>query len=216
METYDGRVTDESPPPKPWPVRAARWATASSGLIIVLLVLGVLVLPQAVRSEVRAVPDDLCALVPAELLARLVPAPATPERRTGPASDQRARAECEVSTEKRDATYGSLVLEVERHGAAMFRGAAGDTRDSYAGLKQTRLTGGLVPQRVADVPGLGDDAYVTGDASTTDRASRGFAIVTVLAGDTILTVSYNAAPSTDALATSAAVTVARAMLGGLR
>ncbi|MET7421119.1 hypothetical protein [Dactylosporangium sp. NPDC005555] len=210
-------MTVDASAPAPGLVRLARWAPAVSGLALALVPLLGVVAATFARSGVRAAPGDLCGLVPAGLLGRLVPTPGAPQRE--PSRVDLAR--CMVSTDRPQpsAGYGALVLEVERHGGATLQSPADRAQDWYAGLKRTRLEGrGVKPQRVVDVPGLGDDAYVTTDEPSADRDGdpRGFAIATVLAGDTVLTVSYTAEPSTDALATAAAVSVARAVLGGVR
>ncbi|GIJ49154.1 hypothetical protein Val02_60400 [Virgisporangium aliadipatigenens] len=162
-------------------------------------------------------PDDPCALVAADLLARLVPGARVDERvvRTGRYT---TFAVCAFRSGEGAPAVGLLWLRVERHGDRGGQDPGQHAQDGFARGKRAELAGG-VP--VSDLRGLGDSAYVAGPspAGGTVSSSGGGpgsspveVTVRVLRGDLTLAVRYQAAPSEPVLVAGGAVAAARAAL----
>jgi hypothetical protein len=190
-------------------------------MLLPLLLMGLVVWRLNDQHPPKAVPADVCALVPADLLARVVPAAKPGKPSTDGPSLTAATARCSTRTDPDNATStadADLSIQVDHEGSLGGKDPGAHARDEFAGDKRREITKPLDPGRVFDLPGLGDDAYVfvqrpRNYAVTEHRSS---VEVHVLAGATVLRVDYDAAPSTDDLATAAAVALAQALLGAVR
>jgi hypothetical protein len=209
-------------PPVPSPRRPRRIHLRGRLLRLVILlpaiVLGASFLPLHGDSPPRSVPADVCALIPADLLSRVVPAGKVSEVDARNAEPYRNVARCTVRTDSDSATttaYGSLNVELQRHGSLGRQGPGDRARDDFASSKKFALTDTISPQRVFDVNRLGDSAFVAigkpNDFAVQEHQSA--VEVQVLADERTLLIYYVASPTTDDLAVSAAVAVARALLG---
>jgi hypothetical protein len=216
-----------TPPPAPPPaVRrsgAGRWriGLAVVAVLAPVVLLAVVLGPLLLKEKPRAVRPDVCALVPADLLARVVPA----GKVAGVAADNAGAsinaARCRVETDDTKATSSAratLSIEVRRHGS-LGRWDPGDhARDEFAGGKGYELADTNAPRKVHDLSRLGDSAFVAvyrgGDSDA--REHRSVVHLQVLARDMLLRIDYDASPTREDLATAAAVAVARALLGSLR
>jgi hypothetical protein len=196
-----------------------RWIGLPLMVLPLVFTMTCLVLPTVFAEKPRDVPGDVCALVPADLLARLVPAAGARDHDAENGQQFTNRARCSVRTDTAQATStarGSLMISLKRHGDLALRDPAEHAQDEFASSKRYRLRRG--DSSVFDLRKLGDSAYLAKDrASDNDRASRVSQVeVVVLRKDVELTVWYSAGPSDERLVSSAAVAVAHALLAGLR
>jgi hypothetical protein len=202
-------------------VTGLRWTWVPVALMGVLVVPAIFFLPTAVGESgpARAVPADVCSLIPDELLARVVPAGEIDDQSGG---GRPSRAVCSVhaGSARTDSTgTASLDITVERYQGRRWTSREDEARDWFAWTKRLLLDkdDATFTTRVSDLADLGDSAYLeVEDRSGSGDEGRENLTVHVLNGDTILTVSYSASPTDETLVASAAVTVARALLEGLR
>jgi hypothetical protein len=167
-----------------------------------------------------AVPADLCSLVPADLLARVVPSALQQERRVTTNSPE-AISDCITTSHPNlpeppeDFRTGLLDLRLGRFAGSGRDTSARHAEELFVTEKQSSMDR---PAVVGDLAGLGDSAYLVVDVVTTSDGShlQSAATVTVLFDDMVLDVNYSAQPSTQADVNSAAVEVARALVGRLR
>jgi hypothetical protein len=199
--------------------RAPRWLPLMA-LVPLVFLFGSLV-PLAVKHAPGSVPGDVCALVPPDLLDRVVPAAKKDDVDARNSEPYTNVARCSAQTDGDRATTtarGSLSVELRRHGTLAGLDPAAHARDEFASDKRFELTDTITPGRVSDVGGLGDSAFVS-VARQRDSDQRGHLSMVqleVLARDRILRLHYVASPTTDDRAVSAAVAVARALLGAVR
>jgi len=130
-------------------------------------------------------------------------------------------ARCSAGTDANQAlttARGSLSVELDRYGWLANQNSRQHAQDEFGSSKRYELTDKISSPRVFDVARLGDSAFVSVDAPhESDRTDhRTTLTLEVLAGDRTLRLFYIASPTTEELAVSAAVTVARALLGALR
>jgi hypothetical protein len=202
-------------------VTGLRWTWVPVALVGVLVIPAIFFLPTAVGESgpARAVPADVCSLIPDELLARVVPAG---EKNDQSGGGQPSRAACSVHTGSAradSAGTASLDITVERYRGRRWTSREDEARDWFAWTKRLLLDkdDATFTTRVSDLADLGDSAYLeVDDRSGSGDEGQEDLTVHVLSGDTILTVSYSASPTDETLVASAAVTVARALLEGLR
>jgi hypothetical protein len=207
------------PPRVPWEIRTIRWVSLPIMLVPLVFMMVYLVLPAVLPEKPRDVPGDVCALVPADLLARVVPAAGPRETEAKNGEQYTNRARCSVSTQPDLATStarGILTIELNRHGDLAGRNPADHAQNEFALTK--RYLFGREGTRVYDLSKLGDSAYLAVDRSgdSDHRVGPLRVSVAVLRKDIELTVRYSASPTDDRLASAAAVAVARAVLGGVR
>lgn len=203
-------------------VRWSRWTALLAPLVGVLVFPLMFIVPMlASDASARRVPENVCALVPADLLARLVPAGQMDTPESSYSSSYKARTTCEVRTDQETASTtagASLSIELERYAGKRigFSDAEDEAQDQFASHKAYPLTA-TSGYRVADLSGLGDSAYLavreppapTKPGGTVDNWS---VQVVVLRADAVLTVGYTASPTDERRAASAAVAVTRALL----
>jgi hypothetical protein len=188
-------------------------------LIVILAMAWLVGYPVAVKSEPRAAPADPCALVPADLVALLVPAPGKPEPEVRNNQPFTNRAECAVRTDHDAATTNasaSLRIEVERNGSRGTESSSSHSQTDFANGKRYEMQDSIVQHRVNDLRGIGDSAYLTVDVPRSSGSGSAAAQVTVLRGDIIATVMYSASPSSDEQVAAAAVRVARELVKAVR
>jgi hypothetical protein len=188
--------------------------------VVVLVVLASLVaFPLIGKRAPRAAPADPCALVPAEVLALVVPAAGPPKARVRNGQPYANEADCTVKTDPgrapTDAT-GNLSVSIERDGSRGAERPAGHAQTDFAVRKRQEQEGRLVKRRVSDLAGLGESAYLSADVPGEPAGGSATARVMVLSGDTIATVTYSASPSDDRLVAAAAVRVARELMKAAR
>jgi hypothetical protein len=202
------------------PARRAAWWLPLVAVVPVVFVFGSLI-PLTDKHPPGSVPADVCALVPPDLLDRLVPAARTSDVDAKNAEPYTNVARCSAQTDGERATTtarGSLSVELRRHGTLAGLDPRGHAQDDFASDKRFELTDAIVRKRVSDLGGLGDSAFVSvarpDDSDARDH--RTTVQLEVLARDRILRLHYAASPTTDDRAVSALLAVARALLGALR
>jgi hypothetical protein len=196
-----------------------------SGLIILMVLLPVASLcgflaPMVLQSGPRAVPSDVCSLIPDDLLSKLVPT--AKQTDVSASNDQQFtnRASCTEQTDADKATTtadASLLIQLQRDGSVANRGPSAAARDDFVGAKSYAVSDTIQKKKVYDIK-LGDAAFLTVDQRDQydNDQSQSTVNVQVLKGDIILSVNYIASPTTDERTAAAAITVADAILGGLR
>jgi hypothetical protein len=222
MAAVDGDPLVDSAPAKP---PASRWLPAARlvpWLFLLLIVLPAILLGTSfLRINVKAapggVPADMCALIPADLLAQVVPAGKVSGVESKNSESYTNVARCEVQTEPDKATTtanASLAVELRRNGSLAGRNPRQHAQDDFASGKKLAMTDTITPTRVFEVSRLGDSAYVSVRKPSSLAATQHQSMVEVqaLAGDKVLRITYFASPTTDDLAASAAVAVVRALL----
>jgi hypothetical protein len=199
--------------------RAVWWAplVALAPLVFVFVSL----IPMTAKHPPGSVPADVCALVPPDLMDRVVPAAKVTHVDARNSERYTNVARCSVQTDGDRATTtarGSLSVELRRYGTLAGQGPQEHAQEDFAFDKKFALADTIVPGRVSNVGGLGESAFV----SVARRDGSGVAEhqstvqVEVLARDRTLRLHYVASPTTDDRAVSAAVAVARALLGAVR
>jgi hypothetical protein len=187
-----------------------------SVLVGLLAIGGIVVVVNQIHDEKPGVvPPDLCALIPADLLARIVPSAQVSNRQSSPwsASCNEVSAAGSSGPDQAQAA-GSLSLFVDWYSSTLTGTAVRRARAAFGSVKQEALDGGSV---TGDLAGLGDSAYLTKFtvAQTPGSEWTAGATVDVLRGDAVLSVFYFADPTTQARADATAVDVARALIGRL-
>lgn len=159
-----------------------------------------------------ALPDDLCALVGAALLAQLAPAHEPPEHRNSP-GPYTSTGYCSVETDSRRATStadGSLDLELQRHGSVT-DSPRDEARDEFGSTCDNYRANPSLYGRVRDVTGLGERAC----AAVDEDDGRATVHLQVLSGADVVDVTYRAEPSTAERALAGAKAVANNILAGV-
>jgi hypothetical protein len=204
----------------PRSVATARWLRLVPILVMSLVVPAVFVpFMLGDTTKARAVPANVCALIPAALSAQVVPAGVI---KNAGGSEIPDHTSCTVQTDnaRADTTaWASLYVKVERSGGNVWTSRDDAARDDFARYKRIiRDPDGPVgiSRNVQDIAALGDSAFLTVKDRSRVNVEEVDLAVHVLDGDTVLTVSYDATPTTEVLAASAAVAVARALLEELR
>jgi hypothetical protein len=197
-----------------------RWVLRVYPLVSVFTLVTLVLLQLRPLTGVPGALPDPCTLVPAPLLAQVVPSPQESNQYVDLSGSQHV-SRCFESSDvvyadpEPEITSGALDLTLSRFGAS-FDGSGGQrARADFTSTKQHWLAGGLP---VRDIAGLGDSAYVVLGGVTSSDGSHLFAAATVgvLFGNADVDVSYTAGRSTTPLAMSAAVSVARTLIGQLR
>jgi hypothetical protein len=176
----------------------------------------------AFAAPPRRVPSDVCALVPADLLARVVPAGKTANVTAENDGAPTNKAECTVATDRDHATTtarASLSISLSRHGDGGLRTSEDHSQHEFALFKRMRMANeSSTRYRVFDLSKLGDSAYLAvEELSQSQRDAQNSSVeVSVLRKDIELTVRYFASPTDDALSSSAVVAVARALMDVLQ
>ncbi len=165
-----------------------------------------------------AAPPDLCSLIAAKDMSRIVPLPHTTHQ-TDPRHDVRNEAECKVTSGKAwtkdGGRYGRLHINLIRHGSTRQGDGWSEARETYDWFKEYEAGDGSTPR---ELPRLGEKAYVEArskSASGGHSGRRAEAELTVLLGKDVLTVKYVAQPSTPERAREVAVATSARVLGGL-
>jgi hypothetical protein len=174
-----------------------------------------------IKTPPGPVPPDVCALVPADLLQRVVPAAKMeePESKNSETFTNVARCSGQTDSGKAGTTAHALLrVELRRYGTLAGASPGQHAHDEFAGSKKFALKDQISPARVFDVGRLGDSAFVSVDEpSVSDRQEhRSVVDLQVLMRERTLRLYYYAEPTTDDLAVAAVVAVARALLGALR
>jgi hypothetical protein len=198
-----------------------RWVLWAFPIVVICVVAAVLFSEfQSTDTVSGTLPPDLCTLVPASLLARVVPSAQESDGELnlgGLESTSRCFESSHVTSANppSEAATGSLDLTLNRFARSNANSAAGRAQTDFAAGKRRALAGAPAVHDIAD---LGDSAYVTVSGVTSTDGSHLFAgaSVRVLFDNADLEVSFFGADSTTPLAMSAAVTVARALIGQLR
>jgi hypothetical protein len=222
-------IDDDVPPPTPTPTPTpppARRVPLRGWLLPLAILLPSMVLcgsvfSTSIKHPPGGVPADVCALIPTDLLNRVVPAAKVGDVDSKNSETYTNRARCSAQTDPdtaRTTARGSLSVELDRHGTLAGKDPREHAQDEFGSSKRFALSDTIVPHRVFDLERLGDAAFVAVDRQRdTDRQEHQSVVeVEVLAADRTLRLHYVASPTTDDLAVSAAVAVARALLGRLR
>jgi hypothetical protein len=205
-------------PAAPRAFRVARWVPLVA--VLPLAFVAVLIPLSQQTGSARPVPPDMCALVPPDLLSRLVPSARRALGVVDSSHNQLHLTNCRAETDLDVATTTAtarLTLQFDRYGPRGSLSPAENARDAFARDKQVVLAATGTRHKVSDLVGLGDSAYLDVLPPTVVDSAEGgsFATVSVLRGDGELTITYGAAPSTDELTAAAAVSVAREVAGRL-
>jgi hypothetical protein len=202
------------------PARRVGWWLPFVALVPMVFLFGSLI-PLSVKHAPGSVPGDVCALVPPDLVDRVVPAARKGDLDVKNAEPYTNVARCSAQTDVERATTtarGSLSVELRRHGTLAGMDPRAHAQDEFASDKRFELTDTITPGRVSDLGGLGDSAFVSvarpRDSDVPEHRSA--VQLEVLDRDRILRLHYVASPTTDDRAVSAAVAVARALLGAVR
>ncbi|NYI04045.1 hypothetical protein [Allostreptomyces psammosilenae] len=169
-------------------------------------------------GEAEAAPADLCRLVEAEDLRRIVPQ-GVESSRTDPWNAVESRAYCEVLSPgtpdgSGEGPRATLYLGLTRHGDTRTGDGWGEAREAFTWSREYAAGDRGAPE---DLPGVGEAAFVE-VAEESGGAAGGrwvTAEVTVLLGRDLLTVDYSATPTDPARARAVAVAVAERVLGRL-
>ena len=197
-------------------VRIALWIFY---LAMVVSLLTVVTRPIVVRSTPPIAPDNACALLPADLLALVVPSAAAPVLTVNNGRPYTNTSRCLIRTETSGperAASGYLILEVDRNGSQGGDSAESHAQTSFALGKKFAQEGSIIQRRVNDLAGLGDSAYLAVVIHPDGSREDAGADVAVLSGDMIVTVQYSASPSDDRLVAAAAVRLARELVKAVR
>jgi len=151
-------------------------------------------------------PADLCAVVGKGMVDALVPYADRPLTTTY-RYYTRAQASCDARTDRDAATstaYAGLTVKLVRYGPADGTPAPGQAREAFdAGCRSGAV----------EVTGLGDRACGTGKLSEADRTAS--VQLDVLSGGDVVSVAYEASPSTKTRALAAARAAATNVLAGV-
>jgi hypothetical protein len=202
------------------------WATVVA-LLFAVTATAVDIIPRNTRNA-AAVPADLCALLPTDLLNLLVPSARERNKQVDTTHGYFSSSSCAEASgtltypDDRTVEIGSLNLLLSRDGGSGSDSPARRARSDFIAEKQHNLDHPIViadqPSYVRDLAGLGDSAYLVINVVVDSDSSHaiGDASLWVLFGDATLSVEYIAHPSTQAKVESGAVEVARALIGRLQ
>lgn len=209
-------------------VRVFKWVWLPALLLAVAASLTLYLSYTTGRQEPRAAPSGLCELIPADLLARIVPAPVVaPTLPAGGGADLR-RSSCSVQVDgarPAGGTNAELYVSAVRYGTSGRLDPSGHARNAFALAKRGELANRSGHTRVLDLQRLGTSAYLLtalpdpmggGVSGGSAAGTSATATVRVLRGDTQFDVRYLAFPSSPELAASAAVSATRALLEKIR
>jgi hypothetical protein len=179
------------------------------------------VLPMAFKHGPGDVPANVCALIPTDLLNRVVPAGKVEDPTSSNTEPYTNRARCTAQTDADSApttARATLSVELERHGSLAGQDPDEHAQDDFVSSKKFALARSISPADVFDVDRLGDSAFIAVRRrdDVDRREHRSTLDLWVLAHDRVLRLHYVASPTTDDRAASAVVAVARALLGALR
>jgi hypothetical protein len=204
----------------PWSMRAVKqfWVPFVLAPQVPLMIL---MLRSNSREQPQQVPANLCALIPTDLLARVVPAGKIEDVKADNTGTYNNTAECSAVTNTDEATTtarSSLWIRLTRHAGDSTRSPEKTAQNSFAITKAYRMNDSTSSERVFDISKLGDSAYLSiRDVSDFERRAQESRVeVSVWRKDIELTVHYFAAPTDEALSSSAAVAVARALTDALQ
>jgi hypothetical protein len=205
----------------PWSMRTLKWIWIPM-VILPWVPMAIWAQRAVFGGRPRDVPSDVCALVPADLLARVVPAGKVANVTAQNDGAPTNKAECTVATDRDQATTtarATLSISLTRHGDTTLRTSEDHSQHDFALFKRMRMANeSRTRYHVFDLSKLGDSAYLAVEEPTqSQRDEQNSRVeVSVLRNDIELTVRYFASPTDDALSSSATVAVARALMDALK
>jgi hypothetical protein len=167
---------------------------------------------RASRATAPAAPSNLCGLLPADLVDRLVPHHEPPSAtRYGGAAGPNAR--CRIQTDGPSAptlASASLDVSLDRYAAD----AGDEPRAAVERCRRDRPAGADRTVSVRDVAGVGELACASVDTGPADRWHPLVSVAAVRGRD-VVRVLYSAGPMDAATAERAAIVVAGEVFAGL-